>query len=427
MEETRHNAVLGESLYINRLQNGLTCYIMPKKNYVAQTAMLCVNYGSVDARFAQGGRQYSPPKGIAHFLEHKMFEDTEMNLFDEFVKQGADVNAYTNFQSTAYYFNCNENFYDNLRLLMRLVTTPHFTDENVEKEKGIIAQEISMYDDNPFWRGYFNMQQAMYANSAVRDNIVGDTESISRITPNELQRVHSALYRPANMALICVGRFSREEVYKIARKAFVGMPEHSATERLREDEPPEIVTNLVSGDMSLSKPIFSLGFKDVSVAMLRTAAETLTKAAATKVLLDILAGASSELFNALYREGLVTTPISLEYISGRGFSQAVFGAASSEPERVRERILHEVDKIRRKGVDITRFEQIRNKHVGRFFRLFNSIDAMRNLQADLFAAGDTKADIFDLFEAYVGLQAQDLDSRMQELFREDNHVLSIMR
>ncbi|MCL2674903.1 MAG: insulinase family protein [Defluviitaleaceae bacterium] len=427
MEETRHNAVLGESLYINRLQNGLTCYIMPKKNYVAQTAMLCVNYGSVDARFAQGGREYAPPKGIAHFLEHKMFEDADVNLFDEFVKQGADVNAYTNFRSTAYYFNCNERFYDNLRLLMHLVTVPHFTDENVEKEKGIIAQEISMYDDNPFWRGYFNMQRAMYAASAVRDNIVGDAKSISRITPEDLHRVHSAFYRPANMALICVGRFAREEVYKTARKAFVGTPELTATGRLCEAEPPGVAANLVSGDMSLSKPIFSLGFKDVAGEMFRTAKESSTKVAATKVLMDILAGASSELFNALYREGLVTTPISLEYISGRGFSQAVFGAASSEPEQVRERILCEIKKTRRRGVDTTRFEQIRNKHVGRFFRLFNSIDAMRNLQADLFASGDADADIFGLFEAYAELKAKDLDARLQGLFREDNYVLSIMR
>jgi len=427
MEELRHNAVLGENLYINRLQNGLTCYIMPKKNYVAQTTMLCVNYGSVDARFAQGGRTYAPPKGIAHFLEHKMFEDAELNLFDEFVKQGAAVNAYTNFQSTAYYFNCNEQFYDNLRLLMRLVTTPYFTEENVEKEKGIIAQEISRYDDITYWRGYFNMQRAMYATSAVRDNIIGDAESINRITPEDLQRVHSAFYRPANMALICVGRFARDEVYKIASKAFVGMPENSPTERLRGDEPSKIVKSVISGDMSLSKPIFSLGFKDTAGRILKTAKETARKSAAAKVLIDILAGASSELFNELYRESLVTTPISLEYISGRDFGQVVFGATSSEPERVRERILSEIEKNCRKGIDIARFEQIRNKHIGRFFRLFNSIDAMRNLQADLFAAGDANADIFGLFEAYTELQPQDINVRLRELFREDNHVLSIMR
>ena len=427
MEEARHNAVLGENLYINRLQNGLTCYIIPRKNYTAQTAMLCVNYGSVDARFAHGGREYAPPKGIAHFLEHKMFEDAKLNLFDEFVKQGADVNAYTNFQSTAYYFNCNDNFYDNLRLLMHLVTATHFTEENVEKEKGIIAQEISMYDDNPFWCGYFNMQRAMYAANAVRDNIVGDVASISRITPDDLRRVHSAFYRPANMALICIGRFTRDEVYKTARKAFVGMADTAATKRLPEDEPTGVVTNLVSGDMSLSKPIFSLGFKDISGRMFIGAKEASVKTAATKVLMDILAGASSELSGGLYREGLINTAISLEYASGRGFAQAVFGAASSEPERVRERILGEIERVCRQGVDTARFEQIRSKHVGRFFWLFNSIDAMRNLQADLFASGDINADIFGLFEAYIGLSARDIDIRAKELFREDNHVLSIMR
>ncbi|MCL2851415.1 MAG: insulinase family protein [Defluviitaleaceae bacterium] len=428
MEKLRHSAILGESLYINRLQNGLTCYIIPRKDYVGQSAMLCVNYGSIDARFTAFGREHEPPRGIAHFLEHKMFEDAQINLFDEFVRLGASVNAYTNFQSTAYYFSCTDMFYDSLRLLLRLVTLPHFTDENVDKEKGIITQEIGMYDDNPFWRAYSNMQRAMYAANPVRDSILGDTESIGRITPDSLRQVYDAFYHPQNMALVCVGRFSREEVYKIARKAFVGAQKHTDVTRLRENEPPQVSEDFISSDMSLSKPTFSLGFKEDADLEPSDARTVTRKAAAAKALMDVLAGQSSELFNGMYRERLVDTPISLEYISGRGFGQVVFGASSNEPEKARERILREIDRVRQHGVESTRFRQILNKHVGSFFRLFNSIEALRNLQADLYCAGvGSDIDIFDLSEAYAGLCAEDLDKRLRELFRSDNHVLSIVR
>ena len=425
MENLRSNPSIGENLYINRLQNGLTCYIIPKKDYVAQSAMLCVNYGSVDAQFKSGGRDYAPPKGIAHFLEHKLFEDAELNLFDEFIRYGANVNAYTNFQSTAYYFSCNDQFYDNLRLLLRLVTQPHLTDENVHKEKGIITQEISMYDDNPFWRGYVNMQQAMYATCPVRDSIVGDTESINSMTKEDLLQAYDAFYHPKNMALICAGRFAREEVYRIARKAFVGVPKHIDTERVRHKEQPEIVKDHASCNMSLSKPMFSLGFKENIKGDLGDTKTSAHKVVVSKVLMDVLAGSSSDLFSEMYRAGMVDTPISLEYVCGRGFGQAVLGAVSAEPEKARERILTEIEKVRSHGVGSTRFEQIRRKHVGRFFRMFNSIDSLCNLQADMFAA-DGDEDIFGLLDAYNELRAEDLDKRLTELFQDNNHVLSVV-
>ncbi|MCL2616289.1 MAG: insulinase family protein [Defluviitaleaceae bacterium] len=429
MEKQRNSALLGERLYINRLQNGLTCYIIPRKEYVAQSAMLCVNYGSVDARYRQDGREYAPPKGIAHFLEHKLFEDTQLNLFEEFTKQGASVNAYTNFQSTAYYFSCNDQFYDNLRLLLRLVTIPHFTDENVEKEKGIITQEISMYDDNPFWRGYVNMQRAMYAASPVRDSILGDAESVKRITTQDLHDVYGSFYHPTNMALICSGRFEREEVYKIARKAFVGVPAKVNVQRISECEPRGITQDFASIDMSMSKPMFSLGFKEDIKEDVDEADDAAAprKIAAGKVLMDVLAGPSSSLFGELYREGLVDTPLSLECVAGRGFGQAVFGAVSAQPEETRERLLREIEATRRQGVDSARFDQVQSKHIGRFFRLFNGLDALCNLQADMFAATGGSADIFSLLEAYSSLRASDLDERLGELFREDNHVLSVVR
>jgi len=386
--------------------------------------MLCVNYGSVDARFVFGGREYTPPAGVAHFLEHKMFEDARLQFSDEFVKLGASVNAYTNFQSTAYYFSCTDMFYENLRLLLRLVTVPHFTIENVEKEKGIIGQEITMYDDNPFWRGYSNLQQAMYSASNVRDSILGNADSIASITPDVLHQVHTAFYHPSNMALVCVGRFAREEVYKSARKAFLNAPKAHGLTRLHTEEPPGVVRDFVSSDMKLSKPMFSLGFKEnVNLSPL-DAATAQRKAASAKVLLDVLVGASSDAYAAMYREGLADTPLSREYISGRGFGQAVFGAVSAEPGRAREAILREIARVRKQGVDQTRFEQVRGKHVGGFFRLFNNIEAMRNLQADLYAAD--AGDIFSLMAAYTGLCADDLNTRLDELFGGDNHVLSVI-
>jgi len=171
MDSIKVNKTVNESIYFKRLSNGMKCYIIPKLGYVEKQAMLGVNYGSVDYVFSAGGKDFAQPAGVAHFIEHKMFENKEINVFERFMGLKASVNAFTNFTNTAYYFTGSENFYECLRLLLEFVQRPHFTDENVEKEKPIIAQEIEMYEDNPFWVMYFNLLGALYKESPIRQKI----------------------------------------------------------------------------------------------------------------------------------------------------------------------------------------------------------------------------------------------------------------
>src|SRR5699024_3874033 len=209
-----YNKRIDEKIFYGKSKNDLDVYFMPKKGYTKKHAIFTTNYGSMDSEFVPIGQEkaISVPDGIAHFLEHKLFEEPEENIFDKFSKLGADVNAYTSFNRTAYLFYCTEHFYQNLELLIRFVQNPYFTDENVEKEKGIIAQEIKMYEDNSNWKAYFNLLKSMYFQHPIRNDIAGTIESISNISKELLYTAYNTFYHPKNMVLFIVGDLSFNDI-----------------------------------------------------------------------------------------------------------------------------------------------------------------------------------------------------------------------
>ena len=252
---------IGEKAIWETLPNGLPVCVVPKPGYARKFAFFTTRYGGMDMRFRLDGQWLDTPAGIAHYLEHKMFDTADGSAMQELAKGGAEPNAYTSNAVTAYYFDCTEHFYENLRILLSFVSVPYFTDESVEKEQGIIAQEIGMIEDNPEWQVYRQMMQALYRHSPVRQSVAGSVESIRQITAQTLYDCHKAFYTPANMCLVVVGDVDPAEVLRAAREI---LPRESGPVIPRdygreEDLTPHMAR--IEDRMEVAMPTFLLGFK----------------------------------------------------------------------------------------------------------------------------------------------------------------------
>ena len=406
------------------LPSKMKCYIIPKKDFLEKQALIVVGFGSADTSFFRGGTRVTHPDGTAHFLEHKLFANDHMNVTDEFNKLGASSNAFTNCTNTAYYFTCTENFYESLALLSEFVSEPHFTDENVESERGIIGQEIAMYRDSPFWTLQFNLLNALYEICPVKKNTLGDEQTIAQITKDTLYEAYHFFYRPENMALICAGDFDEDEVFSKAAELdakFYKAPNESFDEISRDygEEPPRARETYAETNMRLAHPMFSLGFKESGFG--GSYAERLTSA---RIILDMVAGESSELFEKLLIGGKIDGPFALEYTAGNFFGQAVISNSCANPSEIAEILRDELANAAANGLDGRRFEQIRKKQIGRFMRGFNSIDGMVSGQADLHYKNTSFQDILD---AYDSIRLDTIEARLKNLFREDNFALSVIK
>ena len=419
MEKLLRNESLNESMIVKTLPSGLKCYIIPKKGFSEKHAMLCVDFGSTDLEFEIDRQRITTPEGIAHFLEHKAFEDEKLDYFDEFTKLSGNVNAYTNFNSTAYYFSAHENFKACLELLFDMVLDLYVTDETVEKEKGIIEQEISMYDDDPSWRVYFNMLQGLYKKSPVRNEIAGSAESIAEIDVKLLRQCFESFYTPANMALVCAGDFDENEIFEVADKK----TSHLKSKSIIKIYPDEPVVALDASSlnirerMSVAKPLFCLGYRDALKA------DKLHDTVSTKILLDIIAGGSSEVYNRLYRQGLLDSGFGMDYSNGSCYSITMFSGASKDVQTVCDEIMKTIENIKAVGVDKESFERIRKKQLGRYLRSFNSVSTISGMQADFYLKGFS---IFDIAEVMENMRIDDINNRVNECFGKGNLCLSVV-
>ena len=373
---------------------------IPKKGYAGKQAAIVVRCGGIDMT-----------PGAAHFLEHKLFEDPELNLFEEFTTRGASVNAYTHFTHTVYYFSAIDSFNENLQLLYRLIEKPHFTDENVEKEKGIILAEIDMYADNPFWQVYTGLHSALFK-GALSHDILGTKESVQSITAGQLDAFYEKFYTPDNMALIRVGDFGECEVGGFDKNEFSFKNDLSS-----ENEPTSATNHLIEKQMAVSIPLFQLGFKAIYKKHKDIDPITL---AACSILSDMIAGESSNIYVELYDKGMIDNQFTAEYIGGSYYGIFLFAGASHEPEAVRDRILQEI----KQDLDHERFEMIKNKHIGRYIRGFNSIETLCASQADLFTKG---YHVNNMMAAFKNVTFDDVNRQMHDHLRLENHALSVVR
>ena len=339
------NTQIKEKLYIEKLENGLTVMIIPKKGIRKKYAMWATHYGSIDNKFIVPGEEdiTEVPDGIAHFLEHKLFEqENGTNSLDVLTALGVNANAYTTNNYTTYLFEATDNFYPALDELMDYVQNPYFTDENVEKEKGIIAQEIKMYDDYPEWVVYMNVLKSMYKNNPVKIDIAGDVESIYKIDKDILYKCYNTFYNPANMVMCFSGDFEPEELIREIKKRLIEKPKQMEIKRIYEEEPKEIVRKRIEQKMEVSMPLFVVGIKD---KLSDKNQDIVKKHIAIEILLNMIIGKSSKLYKELYESELLISEPFLEYEFTDNYAHAVITGNSKNPDKVLEKIQEEEEKI----------------------------------------------------------------------------------
>ena len=309
------NLKVKEKLYFENLENGMTVMIIPKKNMRKKYMIWGTNYGSNDNVFVVPGeeKETTVPNGVAHFLEHKMFEqENGKNSLDVLTALGVEANAYTTNTHTAYLFECTDNFYEAMDELMDYVQHPYFTDENVEKEKGIIGQEIMMYDDYPDWKVYLNAMKAMYYNNSVKIDIVGTIESISKIDKEILYKCYNTFYNPGNMVMVICGDFEPEKLLEEIKKRLLPSKTEGKIQRIYPEEPEKIVKEEIEQKIDVSQPIYTIGIKDTPPDF-SNKISIVIKEIAIQILLDIMLSDSSNLYKKLYNEGIVFGGIGYNY------------------------------------------------------------------------------------------------------------------
>jgi len=407
-------------LLTKELPSGATCYIIPKKGYTSAQCMVCVRYGAMDMAFTANGKRRDTPAGAAHFLEHKLFESAagEASVFETFAQLGAEVNAFTNAVCTAYYFTATSQVEDCLRALLDFVCHLHLTDENVEKEKGIITQEIRMYDDDPHWTAHFGLLDAVYAVSPSRVNIAGSADSVAQLTRPILEDCYDTFYRPQNMAIICAGDFADADALCDLIDRQIPRKEPLKIERHYGDEPQPVSREFAHSQMAVSRLVFTIGVKDIIGT-----GQTPKDIAAIKVLLDMLCGESSGLYADLFAKGLLDEQFGADYLNDADIGLSVFAGESSEPQRVYGALLAEITQRQARGIDLADFERLKRKHIGRFTRGLNSLDALAAAQCAYFAKG---TDLAKMMKAYAELTPEDISARLATFGGKGQTALSVV-
>ncbi len=408
-----------------KLSSGLTLIMNPKKGFSKTMGILGVRFGSADNLLPgeDGAPSLRLPDGTAHFLEHKLFEDEEGDVSDRYAANGAQCNASTGFNTTSYLFSCTDKVGDNLKLLLSSVQSPYFTEELVKKEQGIIQQEIKMYEDDPGWIVFFNLLEMLYREHPARHNIAGTVESISEITPDFLNSCYQGFYRPGNMVLVLSGGFDAEEVYQIAEEdaAARTTDTRGLCSRLFRESDTSPAGSSKSAEMIVFRPKLLIGFKETEVTEEGRRCEKIELI--TQIILDALLSKSSVWHDAAFSRGLIDDTFSAYYSSYGDFGFSLLGADTKDPERLAERLLAVFEEARADGIAPDVFERIRNKYMGNYTRMFNSIESTAYSSMACFFRGFFPSEIVDILQE---ITLGDLNDRLASHFVQERMALSVI-
>ncbi len=410
---------IGEQCYREKLDNGLSLVVVPKKDFNRSLAFLSVNYGGADRRYKLNGQWIDTPSGVAHFLEHKAFElEGGEDAMTAMTKRGANVNAFTSSEMTAYHFDCIDGFFDNLETLIGFVTQPHFTEESVEREKGIIAQEIKMSEDDPDHVVYYGLLRGLFKKHPIKDPVVGTAESISEITAELLRSCHSSFYVPSNMTLVTVGDRDPIEVRDRAERLFSkNYSEAPAREAYKEKQEP--AKKLVSSDMEVSERLFLAGAKTKSNLKGEEAVRFNLTAALS---LNALLSEASPLYSELYSEGLVNETFSYDFESANGVSFFSFGGEAERAEEVVDRVIKEAERLSG-GIDRAYFARRKKAAAGDELRALNSFD---NLAYNLALGASGGYDYFNAASIMKDISEEDVCGFLKTWLTPERLTLSVI-
>ena len=411
----------GEQYYKISHPSGLDILVWEMDGFSTTEALFGTKYGSINTRFKTSKENdfVDVPEGIAHFLEHKLFENEDCDVFELYAKTGANANAYTTFDKTCYLFSCSENYKDSLEILLSFVQKPYFTDATVQKEQGIIGQEIRMCDDNPDWRVFFNLLNALYVNHPVKIDIAGTVESIAKIDADLLYRCYHTFYNLNNMVLSIAGNVKVDEVLEIADR-YLKSCEDIKLETAFKDEPDTINMPKIEQKLPVGTPLFNIGFKVKPMS----GKELVNAEMVASIALSLLAGSTSNLYKEMTEDGLINSSFSSEVFTGDGFFTNILGGESKDPDEVFTRIKKEIEKAKSEGLDKVRFEVVKKSKYGQLIRSFNNVEACASLMLNSHFVG---VDAFEAVEILAAITFEDVQNSLSDFFDTSKAAISIIK
>ena len=412
---------IGERVFSARLDNGLTVYVDVKPDFQKSYAFFATDYGGMDMKFQLDGQWHDTPAGVAHFLEHKTFDTKDGNALQDLAANGASPNAFTNSAITGYYFESTEKFYENLNILLSFVSQPYYTQESVDKEQGIIGQEIRMIEDDPEYQVYYAMLEGLYAHHPIRTSVAGTIESISRITAGTLNLCHSAFYNPGNMVLCVAGNVDPEKVLDMAREILPREGKGSIPRDYGPAEPAGAARSRTELRMEVSTPIFQLGWK---MEPAPRGEEQLRQKLVAELACEALLGNSSPLYVRLYREGLINSSFSYGFDGYPSCAYAMAGGESADPDAVAAAIAAEAERIGREGVDPALFARLKKGLYGTKVRGLNSFENICVGMAQAYFAG---YDMLRFPEVFEGISQADVETCIRTCFTPERAALAVVQ
>ncbi len=400
--------------------SGLDIYICEMPGFSSVEALFGTKYGSVNTMFRQkGDKDYTVvPEGIAHFLEHKLFENEDCDVFELYAKTGASGNAFTSFDKTCYLFSCSKNYQESLRILLDFVQKPYFTQETVDKEQGIIGQEIQMTNDNPEWRVFFNMLRCMYHNHPVKIDIAGTKESIAQIDADLLYKCYYTFYNLNNMVLSIAGNIDADEVLAICDECLKACDD-KGLETVFPEEPDTIVEPEIYETQPVGTPIFHIGYKCRDCQ----GRERLVKSMAAATASTLLTDPSSEMYQKLLKEEVINSTFGAEVFNGDGYFTVIFSGESNEPQKVREALVNEVSRLLSEGINDADFQRIKKSAYGMLVRELNNVEAVANMMINAHMDGCGPYDSLSVLSEQT---RQDVENFMRSELLPDKLVLSVI-
>lgn len=366
----------GEQLYQKVLDNGLRVYVMTKPGFQKKYAVFSTKYGSFDSKFKLNNEIIEVPDGIAHFLEHKLFEDQEMHVFERFAQYGASVNAYTSYTMTSYLFSTIEYFDEAFQELLSFVQKPYFTSENVEKEKGIIEQELKMYEDHPDRKIYNNLLEALYHVHPIRIDVGGTVESIQKITVDLLNMCYETFYQPSNMAVFVIGDLEPTRVFDLAAEHTVNwFFKFQEIQRIYPEEPVEILKPSVEERLSVSRPRYYLGFKNQPYNAGRA---LMKQQLAMSMIWRTIAARSSPVYQELYSSGLIDESFGASFSATPEYALSIVGGETDQPEKLDQRLRQAIQDLQKNKLQVADVERMKRRALGNYLASFNSLEYIAN-------------------------------------------------
>lgn len=421
-KEIIENARTGEKYTRVLHDSGLEILIWKVKDHSVKHAIFGTRYGSVNTTFKTVDDEdfVTVPNGIAHYLEHKLFENEDTDVFDLYAKTGAFGNAYTSFDKTCYLFSCTDNFIPSLKILLDFVQKPYFTEETVRKEQGIIGQEIRMYDDDPNWRVFFGLLEGIYHKNPVRIDIAGTQESIAQINADLLYRCYNTFYNLHNMCLAIAGDVDEDEILALCDEMLIPSKNKELMSIVPE-EPDEVAVKYAEEQLEVAVPMFSLGYKAAPIGK----DEAVKNDVLSDIVLALLADETSVFYKRLYEDGLINSTFSSETFSGEGFFVPIFSGESRDPKRVAELINEEIDRCKKDGFDRERFELIRKAYYGSLIRALANPESLASGLINTGLRGHGTA--FSVIETVASVTVEDAERFLRERMNTDNCSLYVVR